>query len=81
MDLRVQLAILACVLAALIILPIVWRFWPGNKRESAGKQQGPGIRSQQRTDEVQEVRARDIRVTDIERVLQRAVDDVIGPVR
>ncbi len=74
-----QLIILLSTLVSLIVFSIIWRFWPRRTHAPADEPEHLTTRNEKATDEIRVVDVRDMRVADIERVLQRAADDVFKP--
>ena len=79
MDPHTQAAILLWILGPLVVLSLAWQLWFAVKHVSMRKQREIATR-QPTADAGQPMRTRDMRTADIERVLQRAVDDIFRPV-
>ena len=81
MDPSTQAMLLVCALGVLVVGSLIWRLRSLITRRSAKASGRAAIRDDAGSaDEDMNQRARDMRARDIERVLQRAVDDVFRPV-
>ena len=81
MDPYAQATLLVCVLGVLIVMSLIWRFRSSITKRSAKTPDRAAVRDRAASaDEDMTPRARDMRARDIERVLQRALDDVFRPV-
>jgi len=76
MDPQTQAAILAGVLGALVVVSVAGRIWAAAKRRTLREQREAGLRESP-AEVAEPIRARDMRATDIGRILQLGADDVI----